>query len=121
MTHKNINDCQQQLPAHLNHQAEPFHPSPGLRGQTQHKQNTDNAPGSSRYILPKGLKCYYCWKRGHAMRDCKGANQGLNKSTMMAMKAHASIVQETACCNLVCSATGIQTISLLQVRTYVCL
>ena len=55
------------------------------------------------------------------MRDCKGANQGLNKSTMMAMKAHASIVQETACCNLVCSATGIQTISLLQVRTYVCL
>ena len=37
------------------------------------------------------------------MGDCKGANQGFNKYTMMAVKAHASIVQETACCNLVCT------------------
>ena len=80
LTHKSIGSHKLQLPAHLNRQAEPFHPNPHLGGQNQPRGNT---PVNSCFrprpnqSLPKGPKCYHCRKRGHVMADCwylKGAN-----------------------------------------------
>ena len=54
------------------------------------------------------------------MGDCKGTNQGLNKPTKMAVKAHASAVSETACSDLICPAVT-QEYKIFVSCGYVCL